>query len=82
MEVGKGLTCTTFINRNSFGDVLSLWLVLFTLGTLYYALQNGKTALMYASKRGYISCVKRLLQKEADVNFKDNVSCTKAMEYE
>ena len=38
------------------------------------SLQFGQTALMEASSRGHVDCVKLLLEKGADVNHKDGVS--------
>ena len=55
---------------------------MFILGTVYYLyllLQNGKTALMYASENGHIDCVKALLLWDADVTIQDKVSSTKVV---
>ena len=38
------------------------------------SLQDGGTALMMASERGHMECVKALLDKGADVNIQNNVS--------
>ena len=42
-------------------------------------LQDGVTALMYATSKGHKKCVKALLLGGADVNIPDNVSSTKAV---
>ena len=43
-----------------------MWILLY--------LQRGQTALMKASSGGHVECVKLLLEKDADVNHKDDVS--------
>lgn len=56
----------------------------FVLGTVYYVyllLQGGMTALMYASEREHIDCVKALLQRDANVNYQDEVISPKAVRY-
>ena len=59
-------------------------MVLFILGTVYYVyllLQGGMTALMYASEREHIDCVKALLQRGANVNYQDEVNSPKTVRY-
>jgi ankyrin repeat protein len=41
---------------------------------LYLVLQKGKTALMGACERGYLSVVKELVNRGADIDAKDDVS--------
>ena len=43
-----------------------MWILLY--------LQYGQTALMKASSGGHVECVKLLLEKDTDVNHKDEVS--------
>ena len=43
-----------------------MWILLY--------LQYEQTALMKASSRGHVECVKLLLEKGADVNLQDEVS--------
>ena len=55
---------------------------MFVLGTVYYVyllVQDGRTALMWASEGGHIEIVKSLLLRGADVNIQDKVSSTKAV---
>ena len=50
---------------------------MFVLGTVYYVyllVQDGRTALMWASEGGHIEIVKSLLLRGADVNIQDKVS--------
>ena len=59
---------------------------MFILGTVYYVyllLQNGKTALMWASEGGHIKCVDALLRGGANtfLNHQDKVSSPKAVRY-
>ena len=55
--------------------------VVFILGTVYYAyllLQDGRTALWWASYRGYLECVEALLLGGAHPNIQTlKVSSTK-----
>ena len=41
---------------------------------VHKSLQNGRTALMWASQRGHLECVKKLLDRGAQVNVQDEVS--------
>ena len=41
---------------------------------VYYSLQDGQTALMWASSKGHLECVKDLLDKGAKVNMQNKVS--------
>lgn len=43
---------------------------------LLIASQDGKTALTYAVKYGYLGVIKALLQANADANLQDKVSDT------
>ena len=44
------------------------------IGTLYYSLQDQKTALHYASRGGHHDTVRVLLEKGADPNTRDKAS--------
>ena len=41
---------------------------------VYQSLQDGWTALMWASYKGHLDCVKNLLDKGAEVNMQNKVS--------
>ena len=41
---------------------------------MHLSLQDGRTALMIASERGHMECVKMLLERGAKVNMEDKVS--------
>ena len=40
---------------------------------MYFSLQSGQTALMIASFKNCVECVRLLLEKGADFNLRDNV---------
>ena len=48
---------------------------------VYYSLQDGRTALMWASYSGHLECVKDLLDKGAEVNMQSKVSAVLFMIY-
>ena len=41
---------------------------------MYFSLQSGQTALIKASSKGHVDCVKLLLEKGAEVDHEDKVS--------
>ena len=41
---------------------------------MHLSFQDGGTALVWASRYGFMECVKVLLDRGADVNMQDNVS--------
>jgi ankyrin repeat protein len=43
---------------------------------VYLVLQDGKTALMVACAGGHLEVAQYLIDRGADINAKDNVSCS------
>ena len=64
--------CKTFVSENQFSALerLEIYNVVH-----YVLLQDGQTALIYAASNGKLDICKLLLEKEADVNLKDEVGC-------